>query len=88
MEKVQIIEQATGRVTREEWAGGLALPALRRLVNNLESAVRNSEPGRYRVNLVVADDYAGPTCRGFAAPGGDCYLPIGHPGRCQYDGSF
>ena len=55
MQKVQIIEKATGRVTREEWAGGLTESQQARLVRNLESAVRGDGAGRYEVR-VVRDD--------------------------------
>ena len=52
MQKVQIIEKATGRVTREENAGGLTESQRARLVRNFESAARADEAGRYQVRVV------------------------------------
>lgn len=50
--KVQIVEIATGRVTREDWAGGLTPRQRECLIRNYESAVRGDGTGRYEVRTV------------------------------------
>lgn len=53
---VQIVETATGRVTRTELTGNLTPTQTGNVVRNFESAARGDEEGRYEVHVVRAGE--------------------------------